>query len=129
MKLPEVIWIMGFKFIVKEMQNIDETYTDEPIVYLDQSNSEEIYEDIEENDEVLYGMLFKKRLEIHIKKDVDDQVKLQTLYHEIQHAINHLCYVEGNANKERNIDLQATSWMQIIVNNPELVKLAQKIFK
>ena len=69
------------------------------------------------------GVCIPNRMLLKARGDLPEDMKKQTVMHEINHAVESLC---GEDLKETVIDSFATHWLYIIRNNPELIKWLQE---
>lgn len=87
---------------------------------------------VEETDEVLLvdhkeckGRIEYDNLTIKIKKELQDQLKLQTLWHEIIHGIIKEFGINLDSEhwtEESKVDWIATGVLSVLKDNPELIK-------
>jgi Zn-dependent peptidase ImmA (M78 family) len=79
--------------------------------------------DIEESDKMVdNGSIDTEKLKIHIDSTIDEQVKRQTLWHEIIHALMHQFGLSLSDHDEKMIDNLAHGICQVIRDNPKIGK-------
>jgi len=73
------------------------------------------------------GVVVYDDLKIEILKDRAPMKKLQTLAHEIVHAIVREHYIDlREDNTEKTVDALATGFLQVILDNPNLFNVGQE---
>ena len=69
------------------------------------------------------GWLDHQHSAIHIADDMDEHVTLQTLLHEVIHEI---AIQAGQKITEGQIDYLAYGWIQVMRDNPQLVRMIRR---
>jgi len=105
-KIPEYIKVAGIKFYVENLP-------------VDLAIAKKRYAEIR----YLEGKIL-------IDLSVGDQLHvLDCLLHEITHAIYRQYKIESADNEERTVTTMATAWVQIYVDNPDLIKFIASVTK
>jgi Zn-dependent peptidase ImmA (M78 family) len=68
-----------------------------------------------------FGMYSKKRSKIYISSDLSPELKLDTILHEIGHAIDYEFKITGSMDCEHFANSFATAMFSLFKENPELI--------
>jgi len=71
----------------------------------------------------LYGITTHSDLRIIIYPTGQDLVDLDTLWHEIKHAIWHMINLQDTDDEERIVRATATAELKVLQDNPDLLEL------
>ena len=77
-------------------------------------------------DKILFAEIDHHATVIRLRDDVTAQVQLQSLVHEITHAIEQT-YLEGVSLDERVIAGFSQGWFQVLRDSPELLKAFEEL--
>ena len=79
--------------------------------------------DLKRGDEKMDGHLEHSKSSITLDDDMDKQATTQTLLHEVVHEI---AIQSGQDLSEGQVDAIAYGWIQVMRDNPELVRMVTK---
>lgn len=68
-----------------------------------------------------YGEFSFHEMMIRVDVSLNNQMVLDTLLHEINHAIQHVFIIHDDDKEERIVHIYAGAWMQIYRDNPEFM--------
>jgi hypothetical protein len=77
----------------------------------------------------VHGRVHNSSLVMDIVNEQHPSMVLDTLLHEIYHTIFYVYNIEDEDDEERTICTMATGFTAVLVDNPELVKLINKVTK
>ena len=104
-KLPKTIRISAHDFTIKE------------------------WNAIESHDSGLYGQWSELALEIRVNSTLKLYQVLETLLHEINHAIVRFYNIKEGDNHERVVEAMSVGWTQVYRDNPTLISWIKHVTK
>ncbi len=77
----------------------------------------------------VYGLCHVGELTIDVVTEVDSVIVLDTLIHEIYHALWHTLDIHEGDNEERIVTVLSTGFTAVLMDNPKLDTLINKVRK